>query len=105
MQKGTILSFRGSWSSGLGFLYIQDSVTKQIEAVPCENGPTVRALEGAFGNVMGEGHTVKMDGGHIGKEIYWDYDDLGVILEAFAPVDDAPDKVVKAYEFQHTQTL
>ncbi len=88
MRQGIIKKFSGSWGSGLGFLIIEDSVTGEIESVPCDNGPTVRALEGCFGNVIGNSHNVKEDAGYIDQEIYWDYDDLGLTLEGFTPVGE-----------------
>lgn len=87
MRKGIIKKFSGSWGSGLGFLIIEDSVTGEVESVPCDNGPIVRALEGCFGNVIGNNHNVKKDAGYIDQEIYWDYDDLGLTLEGFTPVE------------------
>ena len=88
MRQGIIKNFGGSWGSGLGFLTIEDSVTGEIESVPCDNGPTVRALESCFGNVIGSGHRVKENAGYIDQEIYWDYDDLGLTLEGFSPVEE-----------------
>jgi len=88
MNKGTIVQFRGSWGSGIGFLDIKDSETGEVQSIPCENSPTVRALEACFGNVITEGHTAN-GRGYIGKEIYWDYDELGMILEGFTPVDES----------------
>jgi hypothetical protein len=79
MQRGTITGFRGSWLSGIAYLEI-DGV-----GVPCENAPTVRALEGAFGDVIAEGHTVSQEA-IVGKEIYYSMD--GFVLCAFTPVDD-----------------
>ena len=79
MRRGVIGGFRGSWGSGLGYLII-DGV-----GVPCENAPTVRALEGAFGDVIAEGHTVSQKG-IVGKEIYYSMD--GFVLCGFTPVDD-----------------
>ncbi len=98
IRKGTIQRFEGSWNSGLGFLVIQDSETGNIESIPADNGPTVRALEGAFGNVIGEAHCVDGEGGHVNKEVYWSYDDLGLTLIGFTPADEAPAKVVELYE-------
>jgi benzoyl-CoA reductase/2-hydroxyglutaryl-CoA dehydratase subunit BcrC/BadD/HgdB len=81
VHRGVIEEFRGSWMSGLATLVISG------EPVPCENAPTVRALEAAFGNVIAPGHTVNQEAIR-GKEIYWSYDDMGLVLESFTPVDD-----------------
>ena len=89
IRKGKLIQFRGSWGSGLAVLEIEDSETGAHELVPCDNGATVRALEAAFGNVIIKGHTANGDG-YKGKEVYWSYDELGLVLEGFTPVADAP---------------
>ena len=81
MRRGTITGFSGHWLSGIGYLLV-DGV-----AVPCENAPTVRALEGAFGDVIAEGHTVSQET-IVGKEIYYSMDDMGLVLDGFTPVDE-----------------
>lgn len=95
--KGTILGLHGTWMSGLAHLRIRDERRGEV-TVHCENGQTVRCLEGAFGNVIGEGHTINNEtGGHIGKEIYYSTDAFG-ILEGFSPADEAPPELVRIYE-------
>jgi len=95
--KGTILGLGGTWMSGLAHMRIRDERRGEV-VVHCDNGATVRALEGAFGNVIGEGHTINNEtGGHIGKEVYYSTDDFG-ILAAFMPVDEAPPELVRIYE-------
>lgn len=96
VRKGKIIGFRGSWQSGLATLIIDDA-DYGIVHIPCDNAPTVRALEGAFGDVIGEGHTVKEDGGYVGQEIYYSVDFVGV-LEAFTPVEEAQEELVKLYK-------
>lgn len=96
IMKGTIERFVGSWGSGLGYLVI-DGVS-----VPCENGPTVRALDACFGDVITFGHSVNQEAIK-GKEIYWSYDEFGLILGGFTPVEDADPEVVEAYESQESQ--
>ncbi len=96
IYKGKIQLFSGSHMSGLAQLMIEDE-RRGLVTVHCENAPTVRALEGAFGNVIGEGHTVNPRGGHVGQEVYYSTDAIG-ILEAFTPVDDAPPELVRIYE-------
>lgn len=85
-RQGVIMGFMGSGGSGIGVLLIEDSETGQMEMVPCENGPTVRALESVFGDVIGAGHTVRANGGYVGQQIEWDYDDLGQVLGWFRAV-------------------
>jgi hypothetical protein len=94
--KGRIVAFGGSWGSGLGTLVIDDEKRGRV-SILCENGATVRALDAAFCNVIGDAHDVKTDGGHVGQGIYYSTDDFG-ILEAFTPVDDAPPELVRIYE-------
>ena len=88
-RKGKLIQFRGSWGSGLATLEIEDSETGAHELIPCDNGATVRALESAFGDVITEGHTANGDG-YRDQEVYWSYDELGLVLEGFTPVKDAP---------------
>jgi len=93
IYKGTIKEFRGTWSSGIATLLIEDD-KGVIKKIPCDNGPTVIALEACFGETIGESN-----GGYIGKQIYYSIADWGV-LEGFIPVDDASEKVIEAYEKQ-----
>jgi len=88
-RKGRLIQFHGSWGSGLATLEIEDSETGVHELVPCDNGATVRALESAFGDVITEAHTANGDG-YKGREVYWSYDELGLVLEGFTLVEDAP---------------
>ena len=87
-NHGIIRGFSGTWMSGMGYLHIEDMDTGVIEPVPCENGATVRALQACFGDVIGDAHDVDNKGGHIGQEIYWDYDDMGLMLGGFTPAYD-----------------
>ena len=89
IKKGKLIQFHGSWGSGLGTLEIEDSETGEYEHIPCDNGATVRALEAAFGNVITPVHTANGNG-YKGKEVYWSYDEFGLVLEGFIPVADAP---------------
>jgi len=95
IRRGTIIEFFGSWHSGLGTLFIETS--EGMDAIPCANGATVRALEGAFGNVIGEAHNVKNDGGHVGQDILYSTDEFG-ILEAFTPYNEASPELLDAFE-------
>lgn len=88
IRKGKLIRFSGSWGSGLGTLEIEDSVTGVRECVPCDNGVTIRALEAAFGNVITPGHTANGNG-YRGQEVYWSYDELGLVLGGFTPVEEA----------------
>ena len=98
IRKGTIKRFSGSWMSGLGSLMIEDSETGACEMVPCENAQTVRALEGCFGDVVIEGHCVDSQGGHIDQEVYWSYDEIGLVLGGFTPIAEASFELEEMYE-------
>jgi hypothetical protein len=79
--RGRIERLIGSFGSGIATLVLDNA------QVFCENAPTVRALEAAFGDVIGEGHTIdNEDGGHIGQEIVYGTD--GLILSFFVPAEE-----------------
>lgn len=103
IRKGVLRGFRGSWGSGIATLLIEDSRTGAVESVPCENAPTARALNAAFGNCIGDGHTVD-DAGFVGNTVYWQYDSMGMMLAGFVPECEAPEEVVDAYEQQQEST-
>lgn len=86
MEKGTILEFRGSWSSGIAQLIIKDEKGK-VKEIPCENTTTVRALDACYGNVIGSGRTASQKS-FVGKKIFYEYDDFGLILGRFVPACD-----------------
>lgn len=56
-------------------------------SVPCENAPTVRALQAAFGDFITAGHTA-CGRGSVGQWIFYDVDDLGM-LDGFTPCAEA----------------
>ena len=97
IRKGKLIQFHGSWGSGLGTLEIEDSETGVPEHVHCDNGATVRALEAAFGDVITPVHTANGDG-YKGREVYWSYDEFGLVLGGFTPVEDAPPELVEHYK-------
>lgn len=81
LQRGFIDGFQGTWGSGLGHLIVNGI------PVPCDNGPTVRALESAFGDVITDNHSVNQSGIQ-GREIIYALDEFGLVLEWFCPVED-----------------
>jgi len=97
MQKGTIVGFSGSWGIGIGYLEIKKS-DGLVESIPCDNAPTVRALDAAYGNVITEAHTVNQEAIK-GKEIY--YSVSGGLLEGFTPAEEATDELVNQYNKEH----
>ena len=103
IRKGKIVDFIGSWGSGIAQLTMEDSETGKIEFVPCENGPTVRALEDAFGEVITPGHTANGNG-YKGKEVFWAWDEMGLMMASFMPVEMAPASLIKDYENQKVES-
>jgi len=98
INKGKIKEFRGTYQSGLGALILVDASGIE-QLVPCENAPTVRALDLCFGGVIGDAHDVNQSA-IAGKEIYWSLDEYGLTLGGFTPVEEASKKLVKLYESQ-----
>jgi len=81
LNVGTIEGIHGLAGSGIATIIIDG------EAVYADNGPLIRALDDCFRNVIGPGHT--FDATHIiGKRIAWSYDDMGLTLEGFTPIDE-----------------
>lgn len=99
VHKGKILGLKGSWLSGLAMLTVETE-TGAIKDIPCDNAPTVRALEAAYGNVIQPGHRFSM-AAIKGKEIFYSLDDMGLVLAAFTPVEDASEELIEAYEENH----
>lgn len=103
VYRGKIKAFHGSWMSGIGHLVIENEDGVVMD-VPCENAPTVRALEGAFGNVIGPGHSVlpPEEAGYYDREVYWSFDELGLIFEGFTPVEEATPGLISIYEAERS---
>jgi len=85
VKKGRIVAFRGTWGSGLATLEIEGE--NGVDSVHCENAATVRALEAAFGDVIGPGHTVKIDTLK-GQPIAYTMGEMGLILGSFARISE-----------------
>jgi len=107
MNKGTIVGFKGSWSSGIAQLMIKDT-KGNIKAIPCENTTTVRVLDACYGGVIQSGRTAS-EKPFVGKKIFYEYDDMGLMLGSFAPVCDscgenpAVDTIDNEYICKHCQ--
>ena len=99
VRLGKLKEFRGNWMCGLGVLLIEDGEGGGVESIPCDNTPTVRALEGCFGNVIGDDHVVKPDeeAGFYDREVYWSLDEVGVVFEAFTPVEEASEELLTLF--------
>jgi len=95
VKKGKIIDFEGTWGSGLATLIVEDEEGK-IHEIPCDNAPTVRALESAFGNIISAGRTANIKNAK-GKWIFYELTDWGT-LAGFVPEELAPDELIEAYE-------
>lgn len=80
-KQGKIVSFNGSWSSGIAMLTIE---TEQgLEHLYCDNAPTGRALNAMF-DCVGQGHCI--DNSKIqGKEIVFTTDEMGMLASINLP--------------------
>lgn len=96
VYKSEIIQFCGSWGSGVGYLMLRDE-EGYLTHVPCQNSPTVRALEDAFGNVITENPTANGKG-YKNQWIYWYWDDFGLTLGGFVPEEYANDALKELYE-------
>ena len=85
LETGTILGLYGSWISGLATLTVQKD-DGSLDMVFCDNGQTVRAFDAAFGDVIGEAHTINNKALE-GKRISYSKDFVGV-LEGFTPLEE-----------------
>jgi hypothetical protein len=86
MNKGTIIGFKGSWSSGIAMLVVKDE-KNEVKEIPCENTATVRALDACYGGVIQSGRTASQKT-IVGKKIFYEYGDMGLILGRFVPACD-----------------
>ena len=77
MKRGTIIGLEGSWGSGIATLFVENNEGDTIPLY-CENSPTIRALDNAFGGVITSGHRVNVEAIK-GKIIYYSEDDLGML--------------------------
>lgn len=99
VHRGEILGFEGSWASGMAMLLVNRIVdigpdlkpVYERDNVPCDNGPTVRALAAAYPHVIGPGHTVNLDA-IIGEEIEYTLDGIMGMLAGFSPVEEVEDE-------------
>lgn len=98
IQFGKIIEFRGSWNSGIATLVIEHEDGTRVN-VPCDNAPTVRALNAAYGNVIQHGHKASTKP-FIDKWIYYAWDNMGLMLAGFEPQEIASESLVSAYEQQ-----
>lgn len=81
MKRGKITGFEGNWGSGMATLWVDGA------PIPCDNAATVRALDAIFGDVIAPGHCVNTEA-LVGREILWDWDDMGLMLGALGQVGE-----------------
>jgi hypothetical protein len=98
IQKGTIKGFFGNWRSGVAYFIIEDERGFCSE-VFCDNAETVRSLSSVFEDVIGPGHVVNQKA-ILGKEIYYGYDEQGLVMDWFCPVIEASSELMYAYDLQ-----
>jgi hypothetical protein len=82
MERGKILSIQPS--GGLVIIKVKNEDGK-VSTVLGDNGPTVRALNAAYGGVITAGHTFNPRA-VVGRSIEYETDDLGLLL-GFNPLD------------------
>jgi hypothetical protein len=83
--RGKIEGFYGSWQSGIATLAVGG-----VE-VFCDNAPTVRALDAAFGKVITSDHQVSQKA-IVGKDIVYSMDEMGLMMAAFTPTKQWRDR-------------
>lgn len=80
IHRGTIENFEGGWGSGIAVITISG------ERVPCDNGPTVRAIASWCDEFITLGHSVDPEA-ITGREVVYGLDDIG-LLEWICPAED-----------------
>ena len=75
---GKIIDLKGERGSGIATLTILTNQKERLQ-VYCDNSPTVRALDAAFGGVVGPGHTFNIEAIR-GRWIEFDVDQFGLLL-------------------------
>jgi hypothetical protein len=84
LEIGEIQGLMATFHSGLAQLVV--SVDGKQRFLSADNGALVRALERAFGGVIGEGHKASVE--HlIGVPIAYEVTDYGT-LAGFSPIDN-----------------
>jgi len=96
VKKGVIRGFSGSWHSGIASLTVEHEDGTVVD-IPCDNAYTVRALDAAFGDVITAGHSVNQES-IVGEEIYYSYDEMGLLLGGFTPASEASPELLEHYE-------
>jgi hypothetical protein len=77
MKTGKIVGFRGTWDSGIAFLLIEDT-NEYVNHIPCDNSPTVRALNCMFPDFITYNHEVDVKA-IIGQYIRYETDNMNIL--------------------------
>ncbi len=84
VKLARIVSFQGSWGSGIAYLTVQEIIGGDIITLQADSGPLGRALSQCYGADL-PGHVI--DNAVIaGKLIYYGVDELGM-LAGFTPAE------------------
>jgi hypothetical protein len=92
IYKDTISGLSGHPMSGLWLLQFESG-----RSVHIESGYGVRQLASCFGATEGSGDLLDKI---VGKVVYWSYDEMGLVLGGFTPVDEAGEELIELYESQ-----
>ena len=88
IYKGKIKNLQRD-TSGIQYLILEND-NKEMDRVACESA-TIVALYGYFATGM------------INQEIYWVYDDMGIVMGGFVPVEEASGEITMQYALQKGQ--
>jgi hypothetical protein len=69
-KRGILIDFVWSCASDMGHVAIRDSDTGQLELIPCQNIPGIKALRRAF---------AKGSGRYKGRQVLYQVDSLGLL--------------------------
>ena len=83
MTQATILGVGGSFGSGLASLTVKHK-DGTVHTLYADNGPLIRALDSAFGDVITAGHRFDVNAVK-GKRIRYEMDDMGLTMAYFVP--------------------
>jgi hypothetical protein len=98
---GIIQDVYGSFGSGLIQIRVLEigvestpaggwHITTHSVLLPADNGPTIRALDMAFGDVITEGHTFDAEAVR-GRAIFYSWDEMGICMAGFTPMGETAD--------------
>lgn len=85
IRRGVLVSLHGAWGAGLAMLTVDEEVpggAMRLVTIPCDAGPTSRALRSASGDEVA------------GQEVYFSTDNIGVLV-GFASIEDVDAEVAQ----------